>query len=146
MTLNTQSNPIIQITKILMRFIGPLDRSSLKTRFTAKFTSIWGSLPFSNPLMQSSIGATIPLPIPNFSSIFLSQKLALTFPTASNSKMFNTFNDVEGSSTHQTLNRNLSLAIFATTWNRAKNTPICPSFEGYSALFTGFYNHKLIIS
>ena len=63
MTRYTKPVPIIQIAKILFRFISKVDAFWCSLLFTAKFTNISTYFSVAYPAMQSSISNIIPFPI-----------------------------------------------------------------------------------
>lgn len=141
MTFNTQTNPIIQISKILLRFIRPMHTVSFAFSSTM-LTSIWSASPSSNPFVKVSITNFFSLPIPNVSKLIsFTICKSKTFFTAILSLIKSDISKVFP--TNLTTNNDLFLALFRSALHRTKSPSISTRQEGLSALFAYFGYHNL---
>lgn len=146
MTLHTQSNPIIQISKIFFRFICPMNGSTFQTTFTTMLAGIWLSFPSSYPSVKRPVRDSISFPIPSFTSIFFSEISTLAIFTTSKTKTFNTRNYKNFLFTNYAFYLDFISFRKSPTYTRTEDTPIWSGFKGFLTLFTNFVNHKLSIT
>ncbi len=66
-TLSTKTNPVFQISEVLLRLVGPVI-AFVSTSFPTKLTMFWFSFPARNPMVDRTITGSVTFPVPNCNS------------------------------------------------------------------------------
>lgn len=151
MTRYTQTNPIIKISKILLRPVRPMHIVT-SSFFATYFANVRSSLPSSDPRMQGSVADLVSFPnfelfarSPDGMSCSFSSSTVSNTQTFSGAEPFTSLGNPDKITLTNFTNKDRPYTLGKpTTFSRTENSPIWSRFELGSALFA-YFKHVLIV-